>query len=170
MSGWRWKVVAGVVTAAIGLGVLLDLGGPAGGPAENAATAAPRPAPDTFETVMRPFLQKYCMDCHSGETAEAGLDLAAFHSEQDVLNSRKRWEKVVDMLDFEAMPPGDAEPLPTAAERHAALQWLEQRLFQLDCRIVRDPGRVTVRRLNRAEYNNTIRDLLGIDFRPADNA
>src|SRR5262249_19009088 len=50
-----------------------------------------------------------------------------------------------------------------------ALAWIDARFGAVDCTKQRDPGRVTIRRLNRAEYNNTIRDLVGIDFQPADD-
>jgi hypothetical protein len=64
------------------------------------------------------------------------------------------------------MPPEDA-PQPEAAERDRLVSWLEAELAKSDCGGPRDPGRVTIRRLNRAEYDNTIRDLLGVDFHPA---
>src|SRR5207244_8718400 len=57
---------------------------------------------------------------------------------------------------------------PTAAERGLITNWVGQRFFQCDCKHP-DPGRVTIRRLNRAEYNNTIRELTGVDFQPADD-
>ena len=47
------------------------------------------------------------------------------------------------------------------------IEWIESKLFHVDCNLPRDPGRVTIRRLNRTEYNNTIRDLVGVDFKPA---
>jgi hypothetical protein len=69
------------------------------------------------------------------------------------------------------MPP-KGMPAPTAAERELIATWIDAKLSKADCDL-RDPGRVTLRRLNRAEYNNTIRDLLGIDrpegTRPADD-
>ena len=57
----------------------------------------------------------------------------------------------------------------TTEERQQFLGWLEPALETVDFRRTSQPGRVTIRRLNRAEYNNTIRDLLGVDFRPADD-
>ncbi len=67
------------------------------------------------------------------------------------------------------MPPADHEPRPAASEAAALVRWIDQAVFDLDCERMRDPGHVTTRRLNRAEYNNTIRDLLGIPLRPADD-
>ena len=58
-------------------------------------------------------------------------------------------------------------PRPPSANRSST--WIDQGLAQSDCGRERDPGRVTIRRLNRNEYNNTIRDLIGVDFHPADD-
>lgn len=66
------------------------------------------------------------------------------------------------------MPPADAEQ-PGGAERVQVLEWIEQRLRKFDCGNAARPGRVTLRRLNRTEYNNTIRDLTGLDLKPAND-
>src|SRR2546426_10347469 len=65
------------------------------------------------------------------------------------------------------MPP-ENKPQPTPAERDLITRWVGSCFFQCDCKHP-DPGRVTLRRLNRAEYNNTIRDLVGVEFQPADD-
>ncbi len=64
-------------------------------------------------------------------------------------------------------PPG--KPRPNADELDTINAWLDAVVFQMDCNGLKDPGRVTIRRLNRAEYNNTIRDLVGISFQPAND-
>ena len=66
------------------------------------------------------------------------------------------------------MPPEDSEQ-PTMPTRKQMIAWIERTIYNLDCDLPPDPGRVTIRRLNRAEYNNTIRDLLGVTFQPADD-
>ena len=66
------------------------------------------------------------------------------------------------------MPPDD-RPQPSEAESTRLTQYLESLLSKASCKTTQDPGRVTLRRLNREEYNNTIRDLVGVDFRPADD-
>ena len=73
------------------------------------------------------------------------------------------------MLGDGSMPPADHEPRPTAAETARLVQWIDQAVFDLDCGRMHDPGHVTIRRLNRTEYNNTIRDLVGVALRPADD-
>ena len=71
------------------------------------------------------------------------------------------------MLDG-TMPPKGA-PRPAPADIEAVTRWIKEEIARVEAASKPDPGRVTARRLNRAEYNNTIRDLLGIDFRPADD-
>ena len=66
------------------------------------------------------------------------------------------------------MPP-EGKPRPSEAEAEGLTHWLQAAVSTADCRLDTDPGRVTMRRLNRAEYNNTIRDLVGVPFRPADD-
>src|SRR5688572_9022348 len=65
------------------------------------------------------------------------------------------------------MPP-EKKPQPTPEERELITDWIQSEIFKCDCDHP-DPGRVTIRRLNRAEYNNTIRDLVGVNFQPADD-
>lgn len=126
--------------------------------------------PDTFQTQIAPFLKKHCLECHGAESAEGGIALHNFDSEKSVQKARKVWEKVLPMLQIEAMPPvEDGRERPTHDEFLAVTSWLEDKLFNIDCKLERDPGRVTVRRLNRNEYNNTVRDLLGVDFEPAND-
>ncbi|MEZ6057491.1 MAG: DUF1592 domain-containing protein [Planctomycetaceae bacterium] len=117
---------------------------------------------------IQPFFQKYCFDCHSGENAEEGVALDGFHDLEGILKDRRRWEKVLKLVKVGAMPPSDMEQ-PTSAERDAAVAWLDRSLYYVDCNAQPDPGRVTIRRLNRNEYNNTVRDLVGVDFQPAAN-
>ena len=128
-----------------------------------------KPTVDVFREHVAPFMKKYCYDCHSGDEAEAGLQLEMYTNEESILAERKRWEKLFAMVEIEAMPPSDMEEQPTESERKIVVGWLEDKLFNIDCTINRDPGRVTIRRLNRAEYNNTIRDLVGVDFKPAED-
>ena len=81
--------------------------------------------------------------------------------------NHKLWEAVLENLKTGAMPPDD-EKQPSVAEREKITQWIEAVVLAVDPDKP-DPGRVTIRRLNRTEYNNTIRDLVGVDFEPADD-
>lgn len=130
------------------------------------------PPPDLFREDMLPFVNQFCSDCHNADDPQGGLDFSKYAeaTSQDIIkgDARKHWQTVLAMLETGAMPPLDAEQ-PPAEQREKLAAWLEKTLFNLDCDLIDDPGRVTVRRLNRAEYNNTVRDLLGVDFKPADN-
>jgi len=130
--------------------------------------AAPAPAPArrvSFEKQIAPLLQKYCGTCH-GANETAGVNVVQFKTEAQVEKGRSLLTKVAQSVRESHMPPKNA-PQPTAAERALIASWIENKFNQLDCDL-KDPGRVTLRRLNRAEYNNTIRDLIGLDLRPAD--
>jgi len=124
----------------------------------------------TFRTRVVPFLQKYCHACHSGEKAKGGLTLDAYLNLDHARKDRKNWSAVRQVVATGEMPPR-GKPQPTAAEKEFLLDWIENALTRVDCGATapRDPGRVTIRRLNRAEYNNTIRDLCGVDFKPAED-
>jgi hypothetical protein len=83
-----------------------------------------------------------------------------------VRQERSIWLKVLGQLQASAMPPSDADQ-PTAEERELLRVWIDRAVNSVDCSGPVSPGRVTLRRLNRHEYRNTIRDLLGIDYAPA---
>ena len=131
------------------------------------SNAAPRPD-TTFETTIRPFLQKYCASCHSGDKPKGDLALDVYQSEAHARKDRKTWSTLQHVLAAGEMPPAK-KPQPTKQERQFVINWVERTLTKVDCGGPRDPGRVTIRRLNRTEYNNTIRDLCGVDFKPAEN-
>ncbi len=122
----------------------------------------------TFEDRVRPVLQKYCFDCHEGDRAESGISLDAYQEANAKTSDRVAWLKVLRQLQGRAMPPADAEQ-PSPQDLQDVIAWLETEALKPDCSGGERPGRVTVRRLNREEYNNTVRDLFGIAIRPADD-
>src|SRR5216117_1344821 len=119
-----------------------------------------------FQTRIKPVLGKYCFGCH-GEKKKGDLDLRVYTDEASVLRDRKTFAKVVKNLQAHEMPP-EKKPQPTPDERDLITAWIQSEIFKCDCDHP-DPGRVTLRRLNRVEYNNTIRDLVGVNFQPADD-
>jgi mono/diheme cytochrome c family protein len=124
---------------------------------------------DSFETVVKPFLAENCYTCHGNEKHKRDLNFEAIAtSAQTLLDDHDRWETVVQKLRGREMPPDD-EPQPPEHQRQAVAAWIAAQLDHLDRVTPPDPGRVTARRLNRAEYNNTVRDLLGIDLQPAED-
>lgn len=131
-------------------------------------TAPEKPPEDpAFRETIQPFLTTYCADCHSADFAEADLDFSKYDSVESLQADRQRWNQVLGIIRIGAMPPSDHEPQPPMEVRKIVTDWLDHTLNYVDCGIVDDPGHVTIRRLNRVEYNNTIRDLVGIDYKPA---
>jgi len=135
----------------------------------NADLSSVEKSEKQFSSQIKPLLTKYCLDCHTGEEAEAGLSLDKYTTRSSILKHREAWEKIVQRIQIQSMPPKDADTQPTDKEREAILAWFDDTLYGIDCSGDVNPGRVTIRRLNRNEYNNTIRDLVGIDFQPAKN-
>lgn len=120
------------------------------------------PHPEGFRKHLQPLLENYCADCHGEVDFEGDTVLANITDEQSITNNRIKWQKVLRQLELGSMPPQDYDPLPSAGERQAAVQWLNSKLHYVDCEVADLVGRVTIHRLNRVEYTNTIRDLLGI--------
>ena len=127
------------------------------------------PAPTLrYDADVKPLLQRYCYDCHGEDKHKGDVNLSLYPDEASVRRDPKVWRTVLQQLDERAMPP-ERKPQPTQEERERLTGWVRQTLDRLDPNhLPQDPGRVTARRLNRAEYNNTIRDLLGVETRPAD--
>ena len=114
------------------------------------------------------FVKKYCLSCHDGTKKKGDLDLSVYPDEASLVAGRKVWSNAAKAVRDGEMPPKGA-PQPTADERDAFAEAVRGVFRRADAGKPRDPGRTTVRRLNRAEYNNTIRDLCMIEFEPADN-
>ncbi len=121
-----------------------------------------------FDSTVRPFLAHYCTGCHGATKPKAGLNLASFADEKSARSQRKSWNRVGEYLEGGLMPPED-RPQPSREEVARLVQWIKAAPTAADCGRTFDPGRITIRRLNRAEYNNPIRDLVGVDFHPADD-
>jgi mono/diheme cytochrome c family protein len=139
--------------------------------AQQARTPAPiltTASTDGFESLVRPFVTKNCISCHGNEKHKRDLNFESLTSVKTLIEDRDRWDEVVLKLRHREMPP-DEEPQPPEHQRQAVAAWLARELARIDRLTPPDPGHITARRLNRAEYNNTIRDLLGVDVRPADD-
>jgi len=140
---------------------------PAKAPPTTAAARAAE-AQQAYVSRVVPFLKQYCLECHTTKRPDEEIQFERYKDAAAVAADAKTWQKVLEMLEASAMPPDD-KPQPTEAQRQQVIEWIEKTIYHLDCDGTPDPGRVTIRRLNRAEYNNTIRDLLGVAFRPADD-
>jgi hypothetical protein len=126
------------------------------------AGAAQSPGPAEFRRDIRPLLETYCFDCHADGANKGNVAFDAFESDQAAVQSRQLWWRVLRNLRAGIMPPA-RKARPTLEEQERIADWIKTAVFQIRPGHP-DPGRVRVRRLNRAEYRNTIRDLMGVDF------
>ncbi|MFT7639829.1 MAG: hypothetical protein ACI9G1_001567, partial [Pirellulaceae bacterium] len=153
---WIFVLVAGVLVAAAFL------------PSRNSAIyvrAETREEREKqFEPRVLPLLKTHCFDCHSGDQPEGDTSLNNVTSPLEMLEGRKHWLKVVKQLRVGAMPPKDADTPLSKQNREFLANWIDETINDIDCTGSPNPGRVTLRRLNRVEYRNTVRDLVGYDY------
>ncbi len=129
-------------------------------------SATPTSASAQSSDPAQPFFQKNCYACHNAKLKTADLDISSL--KQISPEHAEAWEKIVERLQNGTMPP-KGFPRPKQADVDAVMAHVRSELARIEQNAKPDPGRVTARRLNRSEYNNTIRDLLAVDFRPADD-
>ena len=132
--------------------------------------ALPQRTPDEYQQQVLPLLTKTCIACHNDRAQTGGLSFEPFRDAATASQKPELWQKVLDKLNSRQMPPSPVPP-PSATELAAVTGWI-RKLPAIAAASANDaaqsPGRVTARRLNRIEYNNTIHDLLGVSLRPAD--
>ncbi|HEV3217187.1 MAG TPA: DUF1592 domain-containing protein [Vicinamibacterales bacterium] len=119
-----------------------------------------------FTETVRPFLDAYCVTCHGGARPAAQLDLRQYSTTEAVIQDFSRWNRVLARLAAGEMPPSQAKQ-PPGGSRQQVIQWIQATWAAEARRRDGDPGVVLARRLSNAEYNYTIRDLTGVDIRPA---
>ncbi|MFN7291674.1 MAG: DUF1587 domain-containing protein, partial [Pirellula sp.] len=121
-----------------------------------------------FNEVVRPLLKTHCGDCHMGGANEAGVNLEDYGSIDRIREHESSWEQVRGVIRADAMPPPEESQLGTE-DRSRLVDWIDSALHEIDCNCEIPTPPVTLRRLNRVEYDNTIRDLLGVDFSPSED-
>ena len=126
------------------------------------AAAGPAQGAADFHKHIRPLLETYCFDCHADGVNKGNVAFDEFASDQAAVDNRDLWLRAFKMLRAGLMPPAK-KPHPSTHERAQVLHWIKRDVFAIDPANP-NPGRVTLRRLNRVEYRNTIHDLLGVDF------
>ena len=137
-------------------------------PAQPAAKVpAHQPNATAFTAVTKSLFEETCSECHNATDLAGGLDVSLFTSVESLAAERDRWDSILTKLKSQEMPPEDV--LRPEAEINNLVKFLETEFARADAAMKPDPGRVTARRLNRAEYTNTIRDLLAIEFRADKN-
>src|SRR5215472_14771418 len=120
------------------------------------------PTPD-FQNTVRPVLTGNCVVCHNPSLSSGGVNLTPYTNGATLTTDRAAWEKILHKIESGEMPPKGA-PRPAPAAVASLVSYLNSEFDKQDRTVAVDPGRVTARRLNRSEYTNTIRDLLGIEF------
>ncbi|QDU98395.1 DUF1592 domain-containing protein [Lignipirellula cremea] len=140
--------------------------------APPAAATAERETPaadlQTYAQVVQPFLRAHCLDCHGADKPQGDLRLDTLLADFNTVRSAGQWIEVMDKLNLGEMPPQE-EPQPKIEELTAVTRWIAAELRQAERRQRSAGGRVVLRRMNRAEYANTIRDLLSVQFLPGES-
>lgn len=141
-------------------------------------TQQDKPKPDPkYDKIVQPFFAQHCYHCHNKDAKTANLNLGAFDTAASLTNDRATLKRILERLSAGEMPPPEMTP-PKPAEIVAVTQWLAHQLSAPPETKKNSPGaetadtssgRVTVRRLNRVEYDNTVRDLLGVDRHSSDD-
>jgi hypothetical protein len=137
------------------------------GGALQAAAEARSDLDRRFRERVQPFVETYCTGCHGADKPKGDLDLSLYSSLESVVGNFPQWNVVLDQLEARDMPPEKAKRHPSDALRVEVIDWIQSlRRFEAS-RNAGDPGLVLARRLNNAEFDYTIRDLTGVDLRPA---
>jgi mono/diheme cytochrome c family protein len=119
-------------------------------------------APDEFARIIRPVLAQNCSGCHNSANPKGPVDFLKAQTAADVERQRGVWRNVAAQLRNRTMPPVASKL--TEEDRQMVAMWVDQHLQQTACSGQDFAAAVTIRRLNRRDYGNTIRDLLGVDL------
>ena len=131
--------------------------------ASNAASNTATTGFARFESDILPILKEYCFDCHGDGMNKGKVAFDEFKTPDELLARKELWLAVLKNVRAGMMPP-EKKPRPSEEQKRTLADWIKRDAFGIDANDP-DPGRVTVRRLNRVEYRNTIRDLTGFDFK-----
>jgi hypothetical protein len=125
-------------------------------------------AEDQPQDVLRPFLASYCIQCHGPKDQEADRRFDQLSSNATSVDEAELLQEILDQLNLAEMPPED-EKQPSAAELQRIVTHLTSSLADAREAARENTGKVVMRRFNRVEYRNTIRDLFQlkmVDFDP----
>lgn len=118
--------------------------------------------PKGYVEIAKPFIQQHCIGCHGAEKAKAGYRIDLIGTDFSAATVADHWKEVIDRINAGEMPPKDS-PRPDPAKSAAFVTWVNEQLRQVDLAAKKAGGRIPMRRLNRDEYANTVRDLLKLD-------
>lgn len=111
----------------------------------------------TFDTQIKPFISTYCFDCHGNKKEKGGVNFRSALKNPSEPSFRRQWRQALTSVKSHDMPPDDSEKQPTEQERKVFMEWVAGLKFLSP----KDPGTFVIRRLNKTEYANTLRDFLG---------
>jgi len=113
------------------------------------------------DSAVGAFLRDHCLECHNAQEAESGLDLSAFSNAADITKAVAAWTQIATRVGDRQMPPKDSK-MPEPETRARFVRWIQSTLSKHICDDGVTAGQPVIRRMNRTEYANTVRDLLGI--------
>lgn len=158
-TGSRRPAGCWLLSASFSVAVCLSVAAPARGDDLEAPSDHARHTSKLFEN--------YCFDCHSNDATEANLNIENLLKNRPLIRNRSQWQRIFQVLELGAMPP-DYMPQPTEIEREHLLTELDAEIVRFDYSQIDNPGYEPARRLTHRQFNNTIRDLFGVDVKPAD--
>ncbi len=123
----------------------------------------PKDAPKPLDASAKTFLQAHCLACHGGAKPKGGVALDKLTADLSNKANRDTWLAALEQVKAGTMPP-EGKPVPVTKDTDALQAWVNKQLETAEVERRATQGRSTVRRLNRVEYQNTVRDLLGIDL------
>ncbi|MFT5526817.1 MAG: mono/diheme cytochrome c family protein [Pirellulaceae bacterium] len=149
--GTLWKVLASAFA------ILLATTMANAKPPDGTSTAA-----IGYAGTVKPFVTRHCVACHGAKTAKAGYRIDRIGSDFTAPSVAEQWKEVIDRINAGEMPP-KGQPRPEAKQSAAMVAWVNERLRAVELAAHDTGGRIPMRRLNRDEYANTVRDLLRLD-------
>ena len=158
-----WAVAVSAVIA-----VLLMVTVSSRRPVSNAGTAPVivAKAAGQYHKEIKPILEEFCFDCHADDVKKGNMSLNEFKDDADLIAHKGQWLAIMKNVRAGVMPP-PGKPRPSEAQQRQLADWVKYGAFGID-RNNPDPGRVTIHRLNRLEYRNTIGQILGVDYNTDD--
>ena len=128
-------------------------------------SAPPDDSPVTesaFTETVKPFIEKHCVTCHGAKTAKAGYRIDLLGRDFSAPSEAEQWKEVSDRINAGEMPP-QGQPRPDVGQTATLVTWVNQQLREVELAARNAGGQIPMRRLNRDEYANTVRDLLKLD-------
>ena len=151
-TSWRWL---------LSFGLMAILGSVSAGEAPKSAPVLSAESRAAYEGCVLPFLKKYCWKCHDEGSAKAGFRVDDLGTDFLAGKTADRWREAIDQVNLGKMPKQKTKPDPK--EAFAVVEWVNRELRNAEKRAQSTGGRSPMRRLNRTEYANTLRDLFHLN-------